>query len=371
MAKRLVVCFDGTWAKADKGIYNSNVVNLYRSMLGEDKSPAQIGGPAEQPKAPTLKWYDPGVGTHKGNKFRGGFFGNGLSRNIREGYKFLIDNYEPGDEIYLFGFSRGSYTARSLAGLIRKISIVKREHAPNEDPDENVRISDGYELYRYRDASPDSPIAEAFREKYSWSGVKIKFLGVWDTVGSLGIPLESYESLNDESCGFHDTKLSRIIENAYHAAAIDEHRHDYQATLWEPISEPGQKMEQVWFVGAHSDVGGGSGKTALSEITLRWMREKAMLDGQGLEFADIGEPTQDFLRVIPSDPWKEFHFFMARLSRGIPNERNYRQVGATRYGNETVHDTAEQKIELDNRYKPGNLGLWNSRFQRIPLKSRG
>ena len=75
--------------------------------------------------------------------------------------------------------------------------------------------------------------------------------------------------------------------------------------------------------------------------------------------------------MIPSDPWEEFHFFMARLSRGIPNERNYRQVGATRYGNETVHDTAEQKIELDNRYKPGNLGLWNSRFQRISLKSPG
>ena len=90
MAKKIVVCFDGTWAKPQRGKPSTNVVNLFRSVLGEDKSPGQIGVPTPEPRIPTLKWYDPGVGTRRGNKIRGGTLGNGLSRNIREGYKFLI-----------------------------------------------------------------------------------------------------------------------------------------------------------------------------------------------------------------------------------------------------------------------------------------
>ena len=273
-----------------------------------------------------------------------------------------IDNYDEDDEIYLFGFSRGAYAARSLAGLIRKISILRKEHVPDPDPDENAMISDRYELYRLRDASPDLPMSVEFREKFCWTAVKIKFLGVWDTVGSLGIPLKLFNSLNDERFGFHDTKLSGIIENAYHAVAIDEHRIDYQATLWDPSNEPAQKIEQVWFVGAHSDVGGGSGKTSLSGITLRWMREKATLDGQGLQFTEIGESGQDYLSAVPSDPWDELKFRIGRWIRLIKDERNYRPVKATRFGHEAVHDTAEQKIKLDGDYKPKNLGMWSTRI---------
>ena len=116
-------------------------------------------------------------------------------------------------------------------------------------------------------------------------------------------------------------------------------------------------------MGAHSGVGGGSGKTPLSEITLRWMREKAMLDRQGLEFTQVDDSGQDHLSVSPSDPWDELKFRIGRWVRLIKDERNYRPVRATRFGNETVHDTARQKIELDGRYQPGNLGLWNSRFR--------
>ena len=362
MAKKLVVYFDGTWAKPRRGKPSTNVVNLFRSVLGQDKSPGQIGVPTPEPRISTLKWYDPGVGTRRGNKIRGGGLGNGLSRNIREGYKFLVDNYAGGDEIYLFGVSRGAYTARSLAGLIRKISILRKEHAPNPDPDENTMISDGYEVYRLRDAGPDSPMSVEFRERFSWPGVKIKFLGVWDTVGSLGIPLKLFSSLNDERFGFHDTKLSGIIENAYHAVAIDEHRIDYQATLWDPSDEPTQKVEQVWFVGAHSDVGGGSGITSVSEIPLRWMREKAALGDEGLQFTEIGESGQDYLSAAPSDPWDELKFRIGRWVRLIKDERNFRPVKATRFGHEAVHDTTEQKIKLDGDYKPKHLGLWSTRI---------
>ena len=364
--KKLVVCLDGTWVRADKGKYDSNVVHLYRPMPGEDKSPDQIGGPAEQPSTPTLKRYDSGVGTRRGHKILGGALGKGRSRNIREGCKFLIANYVAGDEVYLFGFSRGAYTARSLAGLIRKISILKKENEPEKDPDDNVRITDGYEVYRLRDASPDAPISKGFRETFSWPGIRIKFLGVWDTVGSLGIPLSFFRSQNDQRFEFHDTKLSRTIDNAYHAMAIDEHRVDYQATPWDPSGDHSQKMEQVWFVGAHSDVGGGSGMTSLSQKTLGWMRDKAMLDGHGLQFTqsgDSGDSAQDYPAAAPSDPWDELKLRLLRLLRLKKDERKFRPVGATLFRNETVHQTAQLKIKRDAGYRTGNLGLWDSRFR--------
>ena len=303
MSKRLVLCFDGTWNKPKLLKPSSNVVNLHRSMLGEDMSSRKLRGPAEQPKVQTLKWYDPGVGSRWWNKFRGGITGNGLSRNIREGYKFLIDHYQDGDEIYLFGFSRGAYTARSLAGLIRKIGLLKKEHAPNKKADDNPKIIEGYGIYRQQDSSPNTPAAGEFKSKNSWPDVRIKFIGVWDTVGSLGIPLDIFKGLNDHLLGFHDAKLSGIVDHAYHAVAVDEHRLDYQPTMWEPESEPPQQMEEVWFVGAHSDVGGGAGKTPLSGISLSWMQQKAQLNGSGLEFSGIRDLRDGYLTVRPSDPF--------------------------------------------------------------------
>lgn len=323
---------------------NSNVVNLYRSMLGEDKSPRKLGGPAEQPRVATIKWYDAGVGSRWWNRFRGGITGNGLSKNIRQGYKFLVDHYEDGDEIYLFGFSRGAYTARSLVGLIRKIGLLKTEHAPNREADDNPKIIEGYGIYREQDDSPDSLTADRFRHENSSLGVRIRFLGVWDTVGSLGIPLSMFERLNDHLLGFHDTKLSRIVDYAYHAVAIDEHRADYQPTMWAPDSEPQHEMEQVWFVGAHSDVGGGSGKTSLSGLSLRWMQQKAELDdGGGLQFSSIRGVDDGYPTIRPSDPFGEFLFRFFRFIRGRKDERTYRPVGQLRYGHESIHETVAQK----------------------------
>ena len=357
MSKKLVVCFDGTWNKPKLLEPSSNVVNLFRSMLGEDKSPRKLRGPAEQPKVPTIKWYDTGVGSRWWNKFRGGITGNGLSRNIRQGYKFLIDYYENGDEIYLFGFSRGAYTARSLAGLIRKIGLLKKEHAPNEKSDDNPKILEGYGIYRQRDDSPNTPVASNFKNEYSWPDVRIKFIGVWDTVGSLGIPLEMFNGLNDHLLGFHDAKLSRIVENAYHAVATDEHRADYEPTMWDPVSEPQQQMEQVWFVGAHSDVGGGSSKTSLSGISLSWMQQKAQLNGNGLEFNEIMGLDDRYLGVRPSDPFGELLFRVFRFLRRRKDERNYRSVNQLRHGHESVHETVTIKRKQDRQYNPKNDGL--------------
>ena len=140
MAKKIVLCFDGTWN--DPGA-NTNVIKMFRSILGEDRSPGRVGVPVSSPKEAAIKWYDKGVGTKFWNRLRGGLAGSGLAKDIVEGYKVLVDNYESGDQIYLFGFSRGAYTARSLAGLIRNVGILHKDDAPEAKIEANPALMNG------------------------------------------------------------------------------------------------------------------------------------------------------------------------------------------------------------------------------------
>ena len=221
---------------------------------------------------------------------------------------------------------------------------------------------EGYEIYRERDDTPDADRAEEFRARYSKERTPIKFLGVWDTVGALGVPLEAMGWLNDQYA-FHDTGLSRSIENAYHAVAIDEHRPEYEPTLWDTPPKEGQgdqKVEQVWFVGAHSDVGGGSGVTLLSDITLRWMQEKVQLGGEGLEIdagqvPDIGD---GHISESGSDSYGDFLGGFYRFWRWLTlRGRHYRPVKQTEHGRESVDDTALEKMRVNPSYRPKNRGL--------------
>jgi len=262
--KRLIVCCDGTWNRPDEVSHGvaapTNVAKVALALADED------GDRREQ-----LLHYETGVGTRRGERFAGGAFGVGLSRNVQDGYRFLVDNYEPGDKLYFFGFSRGAYTARSLAGLVRNSGILR--------PEARDRIGAAYALYRRpdRDSVPSGIAAELFRRSHSYGETYIDFVGVWDTVGALGIPIDGFRPpLLSRLWTFHDTTLSRYVLNAFHALAIDERRRPFRPTLWEqkPDAE-GQTLEQVWFAGVHSDVGGGYPDTGLSEIPLLWMVEKA------------------------------------------------------------------------------------------------
>lgn len=358
--KKLVVCFDGTWNRSGRGDLATNVEKLYRSILGEDRAGLDAQTARPDPKVRTIKWYDEGVGTESGKKFSGGITGLGLSLNIRQGFKFLIDAYEPGDEIYVFGFSRGAYSARSLVGLIRNVGLIKREHAPQPLADDNAVITDGYELYKKRDEGADTDEAKQFRDRFSQSPVAIKFVGVWDTVGALGIPLSIFKKLNDDRWGFHDTRLSGRVENAYQALAVDEHRREFGATLWNPRETFPNSLEQRWFIGAHSDVGGGSRKPQFSDISLRWMQERAQLGGAGLEIDAAMVPAigDAHLNTSISDSFGDmlggvYAFFM-KLFRG---GRYRRTVRGTLFGNEVVDGTVERKREVDGRYAPKNRGL--------------
>ncbi|WP_428331622.1 DUF2235 domain-containing protein [Mucilaginibacter sp.] len=273
--KRIITCCDGTWnrpGQKDQGVVTmTNVQKLAHLVCSSD--------PAGTTQ---LSHYQPGVGT-SGNwlqRLAGGVGGAGLDQNIIDAYRFIALNYEEGDLNYLFGFSRGAYTARSLGGFIVNCGILKKEHIH--------RLGEAFALYRDRDpeSHPNSQAALVFKAKYSHEPA-IHFIGVWDTVGDLGIPLQIFQWLDGKKYRFHDTQLASIVRYAYHAMAIHEHRKLFNATLWQ-LSANGkaklrpQTLEQVWFPGAHSNVGGGYRDTALSDATLEWMIGKA--EGAGLAF---------------------------------------------------------------------------------------
>ncbi|HEX7928618.1 MAG TPA: DUF2235 domain-containing protein, partial [bacterium] len=296
--RRLVICADGTWNTPDKRSERTNVVRLTEAALPRDKA-----GVTQIVK------YHKGVGTGDGwDRITGGAFGDGLSENIQDLYLFLIHNYQPGDHVFLFGFSRGAYTARSLAGLIRNSGVLKPEHT--------TRAKDAYTLYRDRSpgAHPKSEKAVKFRQQYAWPEFNIRCIGVWDTVGALGIPLSAFRFWNKAQYEFHDTDLSSHVDFAFHALAIDERRKPFLPTLWkkQATSPPSQVLEQAWFPGVHSDVGGGYPQTGLSDGAFAWMMNRAGKAGLAVD------PT----RVKAGNPDGRMHDSMTAMYRLLgPKER--------------------------------------------------
>jgi uncharacterized protein (DUF2235 family) len=380
MGKRIILCFDGTWntpaeqfsglkalharfaamsargneamraalEKADpgNGAVETNVCRLYRSIRRLAPGEAGPGTPGQ------VKWYDAGVGTAWYDRIAGGTFGIGLSRNIREGYRFLAQHWEPGDELFVFGFSRGAYTARSLVGMVRNCWLLPPDGV-GEGPD-SAAMMEAYDLYRTRGDTADSPRAEAFRVQRGARSIPVKFLGVWDTVGALGVPLQSFAGFNHEHFEFHDTELSGIVEHAYHAVAVDEHRRPYAATLWAPKNKPGQTLEQRWFIGAHCDVGGGYKDRRLSDVPLAWMQAKAQACGLLLHPGCVVTPKPEAAQHgIPADSFSAFLRGAFRLFE----TRYYRPVGANAFGRETVDPTVADRLLSDPAYQPPNHGL--------------
>jgi uncharacterized protein (DUF2235 family) len=260
--KRLVVCLDGTWNSEDKSEETTNVVKLLRAVpaVGQDG-------------VHQIVYYGRGVGSRPGEKLPGGFSGKGLNENVLDAYRFIANNYVSGDEIYLFGFSRGAYTARSLggligiAGLLHPVSLGR----PLERVMEIRRSDLTLEQQRVQ-------IAQVERLQRT-ENVPIECIGVWDTVGSLGIPGDWFRSTPfAKRYYFHDVNLGKRVRVALHAVAVDEKRPAFPPTLWErKIGEPapdGQIVEQVWFAGVHSNIGGSYPDAQLSDISLDWMAKR-------------------------------------------------------------------------------------------------
>lgn len=335
--KRIVLCFDGTWNKpADESLPINQRVETNVSRFYEGVKDQAADGIKQ------LKWYDEGVGTKWYDQYIGGAIGAGLEFNIVQGYEFLAKQYEEGDEVYVLGFSRGAYTARSLVGMIRNCGLILPKHLV-------LRIPMAYGIYRTRGDDVDSVTAKLFRAAFCRE-IKIKFIGVWDTVGALGIPIAILRDVNMKFYEFHDTQLSGIVENAFHAIAVDEHRQDYDVCLWNPPSAPQQNLEQRWFIGAHCDVGGGYDDRRLSDMTLGWMQDKASALGLGLDPVQVG--AQNYLGNY-TDSYAQFlDGIYARR-----NPRHYRAIGTTRFGNEVVDASVERRRKEDRAYEPQNNGL--------------
>jgi len=262
--KTIVICSDGTWNSPEEDA-PTNVLRLARAI-----SPRDLSGNEQ------VVFYDWGVGTDR-KQLLGGISGEGLDKNIMDCYRFIVQNYDPADKLFFFGFSRGAYTVRSLAGLIRNCGILRKEHAH--------QIPAAFKLYRKRQpsSSPEAPASAEFRRQYALADIsEIEFLGVWDTVGSLGIPAPFFGILNKGDYLFHDTSPSRIIRCARHAMSIDENREDFPVARWAP--KPGLDLKEVWFAGVHSDVGGGYAETVLlSDIPAAWILREAATRGLQVE----------------------------------------------------------------------------------------
>lgn len=264
--KRLIVCCDGTWNDLTTQ-YPTNVVKMAQAVKTDNT------------KLPQILFYGQGIGTAGKtiNRLGGGAFGWGINENIQDAYRFLCLNYQPNDEIYLFGFSRGAYTVRSLAGLIRCAGGVLPRNQIRKTP----KVYDIYRSRVYSDSRKDLDRKEQEMRALSQNiqPARITLLGCWDTVGSLGVPrqIPLLSRLLNRKYQFHDYQLSGIIDNALHAIAIDEQRAALEVTpMQQQENNRGfQKLHQVWFPGDHGCVGGGSkAEQGLSDGALLWMIEQ-------------------------------------------------------------------------------------------------
>jgi uncharacterized protein (DUF2235 family) len=341
--KRIVICCDGTWNSPDKDVEGipiaTNVVKLADAVLPRDRK-----------RIEQLVYYDTGVGTRGSwlKQLYEGATGSGLSRNVLEAYQYLIRNYLPGDELFLMGFSRGAYTVRSLAGLIRNCGILRANALQ--------MVHEAYAIYRSRGpgSHPREKEATLFRRSYAVSDkTAIKFIGVWDTVGALGNPL-LLNGILSRRYKFHDTDLSSIVSNAYQALAIDEKRRHFAPALWNkrPDTEH-QTLEQVWFAGVHSNIGGGYPSAGLSDLALAWMCDKAKASGLAIGAVSLRPDTHE----IPEESRKGFYLLIPRLFRpiNIPDP----EKGPTF---EMLHPSVVEKYQRDPSYRPRNLVDYFRRF---------
>ena len=286
--KNIVICSDGTGNTAIKG-RGTNVFKMFEAV-------DIYGHWTDHTLIPQIAFYDDGVGTERMKvlKVICGMFGLGLSRNVKELYAHIARTYNPGDRIFLFGFSRGAFTVRTLAGFIATCGIVDRDRC-HTDADLRDKVAEAYSEYRrkYRTCfgsrfrKPYSTEkAEDFRkghavthEEHAPEGkVEIEFIGVWDTVDAVGLPFDKLADwINDYIYPFKfpDLTLSPTVRKACHAISIDDERHTFHPVMWNETGESGDRIDQVWFPGVHSNVGGGYPKQGMSLVALYWMMMKA------------------------------------------------------------------------------------------------
>jgi uncharacterized protein (DUF2235 family) len=361
VAKNIVICCDGTGN--EYGDSNSNVVKLYGTLIIDGKR--QVG------------YYHPGVGTMGAptahNKISAGWsivmglaFGAGLLANVGDAYRYLMNVYEDGDKVFLFGFSRGAYTARALAGVLHMFGLLY--------PGNNGLIPYIIRLYAKRTRRSGGmthtfDVADGFKDTFC-RHCPLHFVGVWDTVSSVGWvwdPLRlPYTARNPD------------MANGRQAVSIDERRCYFRNNLWgDPF--PGQSIKQVWFAGVHSDIGGSYAEagSGLSKITLEWMLCEAVPLGL---LVDRQKADRILGRIPPAPPvapdprakehdsltwtWWLLEFFPHSYYDPVLEKVRWRIPFGTRRlipEGSALHATVDEKLHVDPSYRPPNLpGQWTT-----------
>lgn len=368
--KNIVVCSDGTGNSANKD-RGTNVFRLYEAL-------DLIGHLADPALAEQIAFYDDGVGTETFKPMRvlGGAFGLGLSRNVRELYASLVRSYNPDDRIFLFGFSRGAFTVRTLGGFIASCGILDRAQYAT-DGDLQRAVDDAYGLYRsrymtglnkalrrtFRRKSQERPAPEAerfgarqarFRARHAPHAARIRFIGVWDTVDAVGLPfdhLADFINFFVYPFKFGDRSLSGLVDHGRHAMAIDDERHTFHPVMWNETPEDAERVRQVWFAGVHSNVGGGYPKQGMSLVSLDWMMEEARAAGLRFNGADRAYVRE---HVNVNDK-----LYNSRAGRAVYYRYKPRDIGRICEAAGTgpkIHESAIERVRQQTEgYAPGNL----------------
>jgi uncharacterized protein (DUF2235 family) len=351
MARRLILCLDGTSNKYAKA--NTNVVKLCATL--EKSSPLQ------------LVYYEPGIGTIVPTGIFGRparwlytrldlAFGISLGAEVQRAYRFLMNHYRDEDRIYLFGFSRGAYTARALAGMLYKVGLL--------EPGNEELVPFAWKMYLRGHNADDKEIVDGFRHTFCHRP-RVEMLGLWDTVSSIRWALKTVV--------LDFTTENPLVEIVRHAVSIDERRAYFRENLWNEGSTPGQDVEQLWFAGSHCDVGGGypEPEAGLSKVALKWMIDEAR--NVGLTFnpaaLDYQLPSKIWPDSAPADPLAKQHeslkgwwWIVELIPKQFKDPNNHWKptwtipLGTRRFinTNATVHASVVTR-ERGGTYRPVNL----------------
>ena len=326
--KRLIICSDGLWTSPSIPA-DSNL-----GLLSTALSATARNGEAQ------MLVVDPFQGLAAQSAQHGGY----LNDSLHYLYRCLALNYEDGDEIWLFGFSRGSFIVRSLAGMLRNVGLLRKSSL--------VELAEAWHIYRTR-WGVDAQNAERFRRAHS-RPVEIRFLGVFDTLSKAGVPEHCQARANPPV--FHNTTLSSTVQFAYHALAIDERREGYEPCLWRTGNDR-SRTEQCWFTGDHRDIGGIQGDTSLAILSLHWMCSRATALGLALDERSLSDAMSARERKPrSSSPNTTFR----------RSGKTYRPIGQTN-PDETLHPSAEQRFLRQQGYRPANLRAYMGRDEQIQL----
>jgi hypothetical protein len=357
MGRNLILCADGT---GNQGGHtpDSNVYKMYNLINIHDDGHEQ------------LTYYDNGVGTSTNKIWRGlgGAFGFGFQQNVCDLYRFLAKNYREGDRIYLFGFSRGAATVRAFTGMVATCGLLKNEDKYGQPLNADALEDEVCEVLRAYKAKPATGKAEAIKRK-GHGAVAIEFVGLWDTVSALGFPARTVvtgiftrlfatlfallDFISDKIWAhrFYRYELFPNILHAYQALAIDDARTSFWPLVWDERKRKPGTVEQVWFAGMHSNVGGGYERQGMANVPLAWMIERARHHGLVLkeESLQVVEDSNVHGRLYDSrDGLGIFYRYHPRNIEGLCQDKLLGPIG--------IHKTALTRMKFRTAdYGPGNI----------------